>query len=149
GGFVLKDESLEDAAMREVREEAGVDNVYLEQLYTFGDPGRDPRGRVITAAYFALVPDKSIHLAADSDASEASWFTVNSLPPLAFDHREIVHTGVERLKSKLEYSSIAYALLPDQFRLSELQGIYEAVLGRKLDKRNFRKRILALGLLEP
>jgi 8-oxo-dGTP diphosphatase len=149
GGFVLPGESLEEAALREVREEAGVQEVYLEQLYTFGAPDRDPRARVVSVAYFALAPAHHIHLSASTDAAEAGWFPVGALPPLAFDHAEIVRTGIERLKSKLEYSSIAWALLPDRFRLSELQAVYEAILGRPLDKRNFRKRILSLGLLEP
>lgn len=149
GGFVLPGEPLEAAAAREVREEAGVSEAYLEQLYTFGDPARDPRGRVVTVAYFALVPADRVRLAASTDAAEARWFPVSGLPPLAFDHDAILRCGVDRLRAKLEYSSIAYALLPERFRLSELQAVYEAVLGRGLDKRNFRKRALALGLLEP
>lgn len=148
GGFVLPGESLEEAAQREVREEAGVAHVYLEQLYTFGAPDRDPRGRVVSVAYFALTPARHIALAASTDAAEASWFPVSRLPELAFDHAEIVRRGVERLRGTLEYSSIAWALLPERFRLTELQEVYEAILGRPLDKRNFRKRMLALGLLE-
>jgi len=148
GGFVLPHESLEEAAAREVREEAGVTDVFLEQLYTFGRPDRDPRCRTITVAYYALVPSVHIHLSASTDAAEASWFPVKRLPPLAFDHADILQTALERLKSKLEYSSIAYALLPERFRLSELQKVYEVILDRKLDKRNFRKRILSLDLLE-
>jgi 8-oxo-dGTP diphosphatase len=148
GGFVLPGETLEDAALREVREEAGVRDIYLEQLYTFGNPNRDPRGRVVTVAYFALVPGRRIELAADTDASEASWFAVSELPPLAFDHARILETGVARIKGKLEYSSIAYALLPDQFTLTEMQRVYEAILDRPLDKRNFRKKIISLGVVE-
>lgn len=148
GGFVHIDESLEDAARRELAEEAGVQGVYLEQLYTFGDPGRDPRGRVITVAYYALSPDQDITLSAATDAREAQWFAVDAVPPLAFDHKEILQRALERLKSKLEYSNIAYSLLPPKFRLTELQQVYEIILGRPLDKRNFRKRILAQGLLE-
>jgi 8-oxo-dGTP diphosphatase len=122
--------------------------VFLEQLYTFGAPNRDPRGRVITVAYYALVPGERLLLSAATDATEASWFSVSDLPPLAFDHADIVQTAIERLKSKLEYSNIAYALLPKSFRLSDLQRIYEIILGRELDKRNFRKRIASLGLVE-
>jgi 8-oxo-dGTP diphosphatase len=148
GGFVHIDESLEQAAQRELAEEAGVEGVYLEQLYTFGALERDPRGRVITVAYYALVPDVHSSLVASTDASEAQWFAVDALPPLAFDHKEILEMALERLKSKLEYSNIAYSLLSPKFRLTELQQVYEIILGRPLDKRNFRKRMLSLGLLE-
>lgn len=149
GGFVLPGESLDDAALREVREEAGVRDVYLEQLHAFGAPGRDPRGRVVTVAYFALVPAAHIQLSASTDAEEARWFPLDALPPLAFDHAEIVRIGVERLRARLETSCIAYALLPERFRLSELQQVHEAIQGRPMDKRNFRKHVLSLGLLEP
>lgn len=149
GGFVLKGESLEDAALREVREEAGVSGVYLEQLYTFGAPHRDPRRRVITVAYYALTPADRIHLRPDTDATAASWFAVSELPPLAFDHAAIVRTGVERLRGKLDYSDIAFRLLPEQFRLSDAQRVYEAILGEPLDKRNFRKHLLSRDLVAP
>jgi 8-oxo-dGTP diphosphatase len=149
GGFVHIDESLEDAARREIEEEAGIQDVFLEQLYTFGDVERDPRGRVITVAYYALVPGERLQLAASSDAADASWFAIDELPPLAFDHDHIVRIAVERLKSKLEYSNVAFGLLPNQFRLTELQKVYEVILDRKLDKRNFRKRIASLNLVEP
>jgi 8-oxo-dGTP diphosphatase len=149
GGFVHLDESLEDAARREIEEEAGIRDVFLEQLYTFGEPERDPRGRVITVAYYALVPGERLQLSASSDAAEASWFGVDKLPPLAFDHNQIVQMAIERLKSKLEYSNVAFGLLPSQFRLTQLQKVYEIILGRELDKRNFRKRIISLNLVEP
>ena len=148
GGFVRIEEELEAAARREIEEETGVRDVFLEQLYTFGAPNRDPRSRVITVAYYALVPGEHLTLRADTDASDASWFALDNLPTLAFDHAEIVRVGVERLKGKLEYSDIAYGLLPARFRLSELQRVYETILGRALDKRNFRKRVVALGLVE-
>ena len=148
GGFVHMDESLEEAARREVEEEAGVREVFLEQLYSFGEPNRDPRGRVITVAYYALVPADRLTLTASTDATEASWFPVAQLPGLAFDHAEILRLALERLRAKLQYSNVAYGLLPAQFRLSELQEVYEAILGEQLDKRNFRKRILGSGLLE-
>ena len=148
GGFVRMDEELEEAARREIEEETGVRDVFLEQLYTFGAPDRDPRTRVITIVYFALVPGEHLTLRADTDASDASWFATDELPALAFDHNEIVEVGIERLKAKIEYSNVAYGLLPARFRLSELQRVYEIILGRALDKRNFRKRVLALGLVE-
>lgn len=148
GGFVHLDESLEEAARREIEEEAGVTDVFLEQLYTFGSPKRDPRMRVITVAYYALVPSNRITLTAATDAAEASWFPVNKLPPLAFDHQDIMQCALQRLKSKLEYSNIAYSLLPPRFRLSDLQKVYEVILGTPLDKRNFRKKILSLNLVE-
>lgn len=149
GGFIHMDESLEDAATRELVQETGIKNVYLEQLYTFGDPKRDPRTRVITVAYFALVSDENIKLSASTDVKEVRWFSVNKLPQLAFDHGKIVSYALNRLQSKIEYSNIVYGLLPDKFRLSQLQKVYEVILGKKLDKRNFRKWILSRGLLEP
>lgn len=149
GGFVHLDESLEAAARRELEEEAGVTDVFLEQLYTFGEPARDPRLRVITVAYYALVPATRITLTAATDAADAAWFDVREVPPLAFDHATILGCAIERLKSKLEYSTIAYSLLPPRFRLSELQQVYEVILGKQLDKRNFRKKILSFNLVEP
>lgn len=148
GGFVKEEEGLDDAAFREMAEETGVKDVYLEQLYSFGDPKRDPRGRVITVAYFALIPSDPIKLKATADVTEAEWFPVNKLPKLAFDHKKIIDYAIERLKNKIEYSNIAHGLLPNRFRLSELQKVYEIILGHKLDKRNFRKKMLSLGLLK-
>lgn len=146
GGFVGIKESLEDAAKRKLAEETGVKNIYLEQLYTFGEPDRDPRTRVITVAYFALVPVSTIKFAKISD--NISWFSTKSLPKLAFDHRKIIKYALERIKSKIEYTNIVYSLLPNKFRLRELQKVYETILGHKLDKRNFRKKMGSLGLLE-
>ena len=148
GGFVNMDESLEKAAKRELQEETGVQNVYLEQLYTFGDPGRDPRTRVITVVYFALLPSQHLQIRAADDAVDVAWFPVHQLPPLAFDHDKILNYALERLRGKLEYTTIAFSLLPAQFTLRELQRVYEIILHRKLDKRNFRKKILATGILE-
>lgn len=148
GGFLEKDERLVKAAGRELFEEAGVGKIYLEQLFTFGDPGRDPRGRVITVAYFALVP-APLKISAGSDAKEAKWWPVNSLPRLAFDHKQIIHYALERLRFKLEYTNVAWAFLPLKFTLTDLQKVYEIVWGKKVDKRNFRKKILSLGLLKP
>lgn len=149
GGFVKADESLEDAALRELREETGLGEAYFEQLYTYGDPQRDPRGRVITVAYYALIPaDASIKARAGSDARNAAWHAVDALPSLAFDHAEILAYALRRLRYKLEYSAVGFELLPDCFTLSELQQVYESILGEKLDKRNFRRRILEAGVIE-
>lgn len=148
GGFVRIDESLERAAMRELSEETGVTGVYMEQLYTFGSPARDPRTRVITVAYFALVPYHAIQHQAGDDAAETGWFSMFQLPELAFDHRQILEYALERLRYKLEYTSVGFQLLPDQFTLTELQTAYEIILGEKLDKRNFRRKILSAQILE-
>ncbi len=147
GGFVETDESLEVAARRELQEETGVRNVYLEQLYTFGDPRRDPRGRVVTVAYLALVP-APLAVEAGSDASDARWWPVAKLPKLAFDHTQILQYALQRLRYKLEYSAVGFQLLPPAFTLSEIQKAYETVLGEPLDKRNFRRRILEADILE-
>lgn len=148
GGFVHSDESLQRAALRELKEETGVRDVYLEQLYSFGDPRRDPRGRVVTVAYYALIPGDH-PLRAGSDASAAAWWPVKKLPPLAFDHRAIVDYALERLRNKLEYTTVGFQLLPKKFTLPELQAVYEAILGKGLDKRNFRKKMDLLTILKP
>jgi 8-oxo-dGTP diphosphatase len=148
GGFLKISESLEDAALRVLKEKAGVENVYVEQLYTFGDPNRDPRARVITVTYFALIPWKNLVQPESDKVADLMWASVDRLPKLAFDHREIVQYGVQRLRAKASYSNIVYGLMPRQFSLSELQKIYEIILNHKLDKRNFRKRMLATGLLQ-
>ncbi len=142
GGFINMGESLEAAALRELHEETGVQEVYLEQLYTFGDPGRDPRTRVITVAYLALVEAGQVRpLQAGSDAAQARWFSMYGLPDLAFDHRAILDYALQRLRSKLEYTNVAFQLVPEKFTLRELQRIYEIIWNEKLDKRNFRKRL--------
>ena len=148
GGFVHIEESLEDAAMRELEEETGVRDVYLEQLYTFGDPDRDPRGRVVTVAYFALVPAHAVQPHAGHDAAEARWWPYSNLPSLAFDHAEILAYALQRLQYKLEYSAVGFELLPPDFTLSELQAAYEIILGEELDKRNFRRKILNADVIE-
>ncbi len=145
GGFVLERETLEEAARRELAEETGLKDVYLEQLFTFGDPDRDPRGRTIAVAYYALTPPAELR--ASTDAANAAWHPAASTPKLAFDHAKILKAGLQRLRAKLGYSTVGFELLPRQFTLSDLQGLYEAILERPLDKRNFRKKILSLGLL--
>jgi 8-oxo-dGTP diphosphatase len=148
GGFVLEDEDLEQAAERELREETGVSDVYLEQLYSFGKPDRDPRGRVVTIAYFALISaDRT--LKAGTDAAEAAWYPMDDLPPLAFDHAMILNYALERLRNKLEYTTVGFQLLPEKFTLTELQEVYGAILGKKLDKRNFRRKMSVLKILKP
>jgi len=150
GGFVQMSEALETAALRELEEETGVQDAYLEQLYTYGDPQRDPRGRVVSVAYFSLIPSSNtVRPERDSDAASANWFPVDNLPTLAFDHAEIIAYATRRLRYKLEYSAVGFELLPDTFTLTQIQSTYEIILGEKLDKRNFRRRILEANIIEP
>jgi 8-oxo-dGTP diphosphatase len=149
GGFVMEDEGLEEAAARELVEETGVSDVYLEQLFTFGAPGRDPRGHTVTVAYSALIPSDNLELTASTDAEGVAWFAIDKLPDLAFDHDEILEVAHDRLVAKLEYSTIAFQLMPESFTLTELQHVYELIERKEIDKRNFRKRILALDVIEP
>ena len=148
GGFVGIGEDLESGARRELEEETGVAGVWLEQLYTFGRPDRDPRERVITVAYYALIPSDKMAIRAATDAEAVGWFAMNELPELAFDHAEIVSMAQERLRAKLDYSTIAFQFMPAHFTLSELQRVYEIILGEAIDKRNFRKWVLALEQIE-
>ncbi len=148
GGFVRVGESLDDSAMRELREETGLAKVYLEQLYSFGRPDRDPREHVVTVAYYALVNLVEHPAKPDTDATKAEWFSMDALPPLAFDHKKIVECAIERLRGKLRYEPIGFELLPPKFTLGELQWLYERILEQELDKRNFRKKVLGYGLLE-
>lgn len=147
GGFVLINESLEQAAIRELKEETGIGDVYLEQLYTFGNVDRDPRGRVITVAYYALVKRVGHLIQASTDAKAVEWFSVKKLPDLAFDHKLIIETALNRLKGKVRYEPAGFELLLEKFTLSQLQHLYEVILERQIDKRNFRKKILSMGLL--
>jgi 8-oxo-dGTP diphosphatase len=169
GGRIRDDETVEQAAARELDEKTGLQaaraargsgkaapaaaetplaGVYLEQLYTFSAPDRDPDGRCVTVAHLALIPPTT-ELRTTDKYSAIGWFPADRPPPLAFDHRQIVAYAVKRLRAKLEYTNVAYSLLPNAFTLGELQRVYEAILGRAQDPRNFRKRILALALVEP
>lgn len=147
GGFVRVGESLDDAVRRELREETGLERVFLEQLYTFGDPGRDPREHTVSVAYYALVKLSDHRVRAATDARDARWHSVAKLPQLAFDHAEIVNVARARLRAKVRYRPIGFELLPVKFTLTQLQRMYEVILGRELDKRNFRKKVLSLGVL--
>jgi len=147
GGFVRSDETLMQAANRELEEETGIAGVFLEQLYTFGNPGRDPRGWVVSVAYYALVSPEKHHIHATTDARQAQWFPITSLPRLAFDHEEILATALARIRGKLTYAPIGFELLPQKFTIKQLQKLYEIVLGRQLDNRNFRKKIFAMDVL--
>ncbi|MDC3955004.1 NUDIX hydrolase [Polyangium jinanense] len=147
GGFVRLEETLDEAARRELREEAGIEKVYLEQLYTFGAVDRDPRERVVSVTYYALVKLSEHAVRAATDAREAAWFTIDDLPRLAFDHEAIVDKAITRLRGKVRYAPIGFELLPKKFTLTQLQRVYEKVLGHELDKRNFRKKVAATGLL--
>jgi 8-oxo-dGTP diphosphatase len=147
GGFVRIDETVDDAARRELREETGLGDVFLEQLYTFSALDRDPRGRVVSVAYYALVNLAEHSVQSGTDARAARWFPVQDAGSLAFDHDQILAVALERLRAKVRYQPIGFEMLPERFKLSQLQALYEAILGRPLDKRNFRKRFLAMELL--
>jgi 8-oxo-dGTP diphosphatase len=148
GGFVRVGESTDEAVRRELSEEAGLQKVFLEQLYTFSEPHRDPREHVITVAYVALVQLLNHPPQAATDAAQAAWFSLSELPPLAFDHDQILDTAHRRIQAKIRYEPIGFELLPPKFTLTQLQHLYEAVLGQALDKRNFRKKFLAMELLK-
>lgn len=147
GGFVHLDETLDDAARRELREETGVGDFFLEQLYTFGALDRDPRERVVSVAYYALVDLFRHRPVAATDARSAAWFALDDVPPLAFDHDAILALAHGRLRGKVRYQPIGFELLPAKFTLTQLQRLYETILGEALDKRNFRKKILGMELL--
>lgn len=149
GGFVRVDETLDEAARRELAEEAGLEGIFMEQLYTFGAVERDPRERVVSVAYYALVKLADFSTKAATDAADARWFPISKVPKLAFDHADILAKAFARLKGKVRYQPVGFELLPPKFTLSQLQHLYEAILETELDKRNFRKRVLSFGLLVP
>lgn len=150
GGFLDIDEDLDACAARELAEETGIRDVFLEQLYTFGATHRDPRERVISVTYYALIPEQALQTPprAASDAADVGWFGFENLPQIAFDHADMIQMAHQRLVAKLDYSTIAFQFMGDTFTLSELQYVYETLLNQPLDKRNFRKRILSLDLIE-
>jgi 8-oxo-dGTP diphosphatase len=149
GGEILPGEALRNTALRTLEEQTGLVEVYLEQLYTFGDPDRDPRRRVITVSYFAVVPATDVVPRTTDDADHVRWWPIEDRPELAFDHADILNYALKRLRYKLEYTAVGFELLPEEFTLTELQKAYEIVLGEALDKRNFRRKILSAGVLEP
>jgi len=144
GGVVGEDEDIEANATRKLEEGTGVSGVYLEQLYTFGTPERDPRERVVSVAYYALVASKRLRLRTDEHSEGVGWFALDELPELAFDHAQMADTAHQRLAAKLDYSTIAFQFMPERFTLSDLQKVFQIILNRELDKRNFRKRMLAM-----
>ncbi len=148
GGFLHKGESTLDAAERILTTKAGVKNVYLEQLYTFDKVDRDPRGQILSVTYFALVPKGDIKIVESENTEKPYLADANSLPKLGFDHNDIVSYAIERLQAKIEYTNIIYSLLPKKFSLTELQTIYEIIIGKNIDKRNFRKKWKELDLLK-
>lgn len=148
GGFVQMDESLDEAARRELGEETGVTDLFLEQLYSFGRVDRDPRERVVSVAYYALINLNEQSIKASSDAANAGWFNLDDVPNLAFDHQTILETGIARIRGKVRYQPIGFELLPEKFKLSQLQHLYEVILACQLDKRNFRKKLLRMKVLE-
>ena len=148
GGLVRVGEMLDDAARRQLHSFTGLEEVYLEQLFTFGDPSRDPNSHVVSVAYMALIPDASAVRSMHHDAPTGQWFEVSALPPLAYDHGLMAEYALRRLKAKLEYTNIAYSLLPEEFTFAELEELYTVILNRPIDRRNFRRRIMAMGILK-
>lgn len=147
GGFIEIDETAEECARRILRKEACLDNIFMEQLYTFSKTDRDPRFRVISIAYYALVKLSDYEVLAGTDAASVRWFGLEETPELAFDHAEILEKALERLKGKIKYQPIGFELLPEKFTLPDLRHLYEVILQTNLDDRNFRKKILSYGLL--
>lgn len=148
GGLVLTGESLDDAVNRELKEEAGIDVNYLEQLYTFGDPQRDPRNHAISVSYYALVRPQDFQVVAQSDAEDVEWFNIKKLPRLAFDHKKIIDAAIKRLRGKITYEPVGFELLDKEFPFSDLEKLYMTLLDQDIDRRNFKKKIMALDILE-
>ena len=145
GGFLKMDETAEEGALRELKEETGLENAYIQQLHTFSDPNRDPRERVITIAYYALVRIQEVK--GGDDAASARWFSLDEIPPLAFDHDYILRMATQRLREQIHFQPIGFELLPEKFTIKELQSLYEAILGINFDRRNFAKKMLHLEIL--
>jgi 8-oxo-dGTP diphosphatase len=148
GGLVHNGESLDDAVNRELKEEAGIDVNYLEQLYSFGAPDRDPRNHVISVSYFALVRPEDYQIVAHTDAEDVAWFNIKKIPKLAFDHKKIIDVAIKRLRGKITYEPVGFELLDTAFPFSDLEKLYQALLGQEIDRRNFKKKIMSLGILE-
>ena len=148
GGLVLNDEPLDKAVKRELKEEAGIDVNYLEQLFTFGTPERDPRNRVISISYVGLVRPQDFHISAQTDAEDVAWFNIKKLPRLAFDHKTIIDAAIKRLRGKITYEPVGFELLDKEFPFSDLEKLYQTLLDQEIDRRNFKKKIISLGILE-
>src|SRR3989344_6835749 len=148
GGFILENETTQNAAVRLLKDKAGIQDVYVEQLYTFDNKKRDPRGYVMSVTYFALVPKDKIKFDFTERTQSPQFLPVRRLPNLGFDHKEIINYARGRLQSKLEYTNVVYSLLPKEFTFNQLQKAYETILGKRLDKRNFRKKFMQLDLIK-
>lgn len=148
GGFMQIDETIEQCARRELMEETGISNIYMDQFRVFSDVGRDPRERVVTVAFYALVRKSDYKLIAGDDAARALWFEVDQLPPLAFDHFEIIAQARSHLRAMLKLKPIAFRLLDEKFSMSELQRLYELIAGTTYDRRNFARKMSSTGLLK-
>ncbi len=148
GGFVKDNETLDQAVIRELKEETGLKANYLEQLYTFGNIDRDKRDRVISISYLVLLNPKNFTIKADTDAKDVKWFNISKVPYLAFDHNKILLTGLTRLQNKINYQPIGFELLKKEFPFSDIENLYQTILNRKIDRRNFRKKLLSFGFLE-
>jgi 8-oxo-dGTP diphosphatase len=149
GGFVHEGETTRDTANRILKDKAGIENMFVEQLYTFDSPGRDPRGNIFTVTYFALAPREDIQIHVSEKSQNPQFVSVQTLPKLAFDHKDIIKYSIKRLQGKLEYTNAAYSLLPRYFTLAQLQKTYEIIFGQTFDKRNFQKKYFQLDLISP